>query len=511
LANNSIGKAALILTTNDRGLGRGLDGAYSKLQGFKTSITSSFSNLAIGGALTSLIGGGKIVGDLLDSIREKADLSQQARSLGIPVAAFQAIKAAAASAAVDVGGLTEALINMSGKIAEANAGNQNTAAAFRAIGLEAAALRGKRLDQQFLEIAGALGRVQDSGTRARMALAVLGEEAGKMLLPVLAEGTSRFERFAAEQKRTGEALSQSDALGIERARAALPRIGAAFDGAWTRIVVAAAPSIERVAGVATRILTRLQPLFNAFAEGVSTYYEIVGSFIGEVIDLGSELVSELSGWLGDVFPEAKTLSVREMVFGLFEGIGVAGGYAWDTLKAGAGAFVLGVVGVSDAVTALIEVLADLVDLAGDLPSELGGATFERWAMDLKSFAKDRAETSTEDLRAWGTRQMEAFGNSQSQVHTWFAKLRAGKQDIEQAADKVNAAAQQLGQVLKPNAALDRGSKEDFSARVQWQFQNEQADKNLAEARKVAANTAATVDAVRGLGDQLWRLAPLGGV
>lgn len=510
MAGGTIGKAALVLTTSDSGLGRGLDGAYGKLQGFKNSVIGSFSKLSLAGGATALLGGGKIVGDLIGSIKEKADLSKEAKALGLPVASFQALKAAAESAGVDTNGLKEALINMSGKVSSAAGGNAALSASFAKVGLNAQALKGMGMDQQFLQIADALAAVPNAGDRAQLALQLLGEEAGKKLLPILSQGSAAVKKFADEQKRTGQALSESDAAKIQAAAKAMPRIAAAFDGVWTRITVAAAPIIEKLAGVATKILGKLQPVFTFFADTIGTYYEVLGGVLGEILDLGGELLSELGNFLGEIFNVGEMKSTREYVLDFFEGIGIAGGYVWDTLKAGAGAIVIGFAHISEAMDPIREGMIKLIEMAGKLPDDLGGGMFRRVAEEMRA-SLPRGKAMLEDLKAWGKRQIDGFGNSEGQVTKWFDKLRAGKDEVKGAAEAVNAAAENLSMSkMKDNKAIERGSKEDYSARVQWEFSTEQ-DKQIQEQRKIVNNTKQTADALRDVASQLGRVFAFGGV
>jgi len=510
----SIGKASLILGTTNR-IGAGLEGAYSQINGWKNKVTAAVGGLNIGGlaglagagplgvAFGAAVGGAKLFGDALGRVKDLADTSKLAKNIGVTGEAYMGLAASAERAGVSGDEFGSLLQKGSAKIA---GGSTDAAAALGMIGLNITALKALSPDKQFLAIADGLKNTGDAGKRASVAMKLY-EEGGLKLLPVLTKGSAGLQEFAAEQKKLGLVLSDDSLKAAERAKAALPKIQAAFTGLFNRVAVSMAPLIEAVAANLSKVLAKLGPVFDWVGRAAEAYYGVLGPAVGEVLDAFSAVAQAAGEWIGETFAFAGEFpSIGEVITGVMKFVGVSGAYAWDVIKGGAGAVAVAVSYVITAFQKLVSAFADVLKFAKELPE----AVRPSWANDLgdgaDAFAA-RIGRAAAETDAWGKRQLGAFGQSAVQVEAWFERLKAKKAEVETVAPNVDvpAAAAAAGKA-GANTALIAGTKEELSARIKFdQAGQTVASQQLAEQKKSNLILERTVDK---LGNIELRLAPV---
>ena len=91
------------------------------------------------------------------------------------------------------------------------------------------------------------------------------------------------------------------------------------------------------------------------------------------------------------------------------------------------------------------------------------------------------------------------------VRAWFDKLAAGK-GPKAVGEKIGqAAGEQMAKAFeyRNNPALERGSREEYSARVRWQQESKDGQlKQLEQQRMTAKNTAAAVEQLKVIAAKL---------
>jgi hypothetical protein len=485
MAGTSIGAASLKVVASTNGLSSGLDKAYNTLGSFKSKVTKSFSSLG-GGALlgggigAALVGGTKLFGDAVSTIKELADVGKQAKGLGIASDQFMGLSAAAAKAGVEGEQFTGMLAKLGKKTTDAAAGNKQAADMFARLGLNAAELSKLPLDQQLLKVSTALAALPPGGQQAAAAMGIF-EEAGAKLLPVLAQGGAKLQEFIDKQRKMGTALDPKQMEKVLAAKDALPKAEAAFKGLWNRVVVSMAPMITKIAGVFSKILEKAQPVFDWLARAAEAYFGVYADVFGEILDAIGEVitavgewVSEMTGFTGE-FP-----TIGEVITGVFKSIGIVGAFVWDGMVMGVGTVA---VVVGELLTLFSKIPELLAEVGRAMPDELRPEWFNDLIASGDQFAA-WSKRNGEKMSEWGQGTFKNFGKSAEQVETWFAKR--GKKDSDEMSKALAAAAAPSAAVkweYKPTAAVERGSKEDYSARLKWQQGNASAqDKQLAEQR-----------------------------
>ncbi len=450
MAANSIGKAALILGTASGGLSSGLDKAYGLISGWKGKVAGALAGIGAGLSVS------KIVGD----IGEIATEGNLAKSLGMTPEAFTSINAVAGRFGVDTKSMLEGLIDSAGRVNEAIAGGQMSSI-FQSMGLDAQKMLGMGVEERFYAYADAFGTIQDPAERARAVLKVFGEDIGKLLLPVMSQGGDAIRKMADDAKSAGLVVGEKDMAKVQRAQAAIGRAQAAIEGAWRRVVIAATPVAEFVADLIPKAVSKLGPLFDQAGE-----YAVPA----------------------------------------LHGIAIGAGYVWDTIKAGAGGATVAAALVTEGFGYLVQAFAEVLDLARALPDALrpgwvddfAGAT-RRFEAHVKGTARQARRDGIEAVTSWGesARAMDAWftGWSTDRDKSLAADL---DKKTSRFASAVNAAKDTLGK------ALERGSKDEYSARVKFEFGGVGAvDKQQLEAQ-LKANTllSAVADATKSVAAKL---------
>lgn len=522
--SNAIGRAALLFTSSTQQAEQGMDALYGKMQGLRGRIQGSFQNLNFSSGLgpvsailgpvsagfLAVAGGAKLFGEALGRVKELSDIGIKANSLGVATEQYMGLAAAAKKAGVEGNEFGTLLQKSSAKIA---AGGADVQGVLKAIGLDVKQLQAMSPDKQFLAIATAIKGVDGAGAQSAAAMKLF-EEQGLKLLPMLQKGGAELQAFVQKQIDSGNALGGSEISAAMRAQAAIPKVQAAFDGLWNRIVIGLAPVIETIAGVFTKILAFAQPVFDWLGRAGQAWFGVIGPVVGEIIGLFGELAAAAWEWIsgltdfgGSTFP-----TIGQVITDIFRMIGKAGAYAWDVIKAGAGLVVAGVGGIITVFGHIAQALTDLIKLGGELPDSLGGDVFRDAAAGAQSIT-DGIKSAGQTAMEWGTKQLTNFGKSADAVDQWFDKLEAKKtellDDVEMnaagAIDLATPAAAKGGGNAK-NDAVEVGSTAAVSATARLAQGSEAAlqvaRNHLEEAKKtnttlktLAAKPTVTIGAV----------------
>lgn len=357
------------------------------------------------------------------------------------------------------------------------------------------------IDEALFSLTKRLEGVDDPGEKARIAVDAFGKSGHKML-SLMEGGEDALRGMVGEVKELGTALSETDAGKIEAANDAMTRVQTAVKGLFQRVIVAAAPALEFWSKKLTEFIKKFQPIIDWWARGVETGYKIISAFFDEVV----ALATEVAGWMGEQFTGLfgstdQWMSIEEVITAVFKGIGIAGAYVWDTLKAGAGAVVYAVSFVVDAFAKLSEAFASVVELAKKLPDSVRPEWVDGMVEGTNRFAES-VKGASEGMRTWGKNQIDQFGNSATRVNEWFDRLNEKKKEVETIKPKIDPQAlEEVKAALGENKALVKGSKEEIAVRMKAEQQQEinLARAQLAESRKQTGLQGRTAKAIEEFG------------
>lgn len=531
---NAIGSAALILTTNATKLYAGLAEAGSRSKSMVAKIGSNIgSGLSkslggIGSGIRQLVGGiasiaksgamagigvaaaaaAVSVGVLYKGIASIHDLVQQgdmAKSLGVSPEFFTGLAGAASSYGVELGALFEGLVNMGGKASEAMKGGE-AGNAFRRLGLDVQAFNNMGVESQFAALVQGLNSIADPAERVRIGMQVLGEEAGKKMIPLISKSSDELSKLTSKY-----AVSAGEMSKMKLADDAIRSMTQAAEGLWKQVLVGLAPIIEFFAVKLTSAIESSQPILDTWGQVFSTYWTILVDVIAEVYSAIAEVINEVADWLNALTDVSNWgLSLQSILVGALNAIAVAGGYCWDSLKAGVGMVALAVGKLTESIAWVIRQFSALVTAMKKLPANIRPPGLDSFIAGIDELAAS-TQKSGEQMSNWGVGTFTNFGKSAEQVDKWFGKKSAEWLHKSTAMPRGSGAfvgppappAEKPAQEIKYSAvsAAVQGSKEALS--IEAKYKTEQMtdpkialqQKQLAEQQKQTAAIKEVAEAI----------------
>jgi hypothetical protein len=500
----SIGSAALTLSANGAALQSGLDNAYARIQGWKQRVSASMGQMNISGMLSSfgapgkiaggafavLTGGGKLFSDAVKTINDLSKVGKQAQSIGVASDQFMGLGAAVKRVGIDTDTFTARLARMSSAISD---GTPAASEALKKLGLDAANLKGMSPDKQLLTIADAFKNTGDQGAKASAAQHLFGKSFVDMM-PVLSQGGAALQAFIDKQKEMGNALSNKDMDAVQKAKAAMPKIEAAFSGLWNKTVVAMAPLIEIVGTALSKIVAKLQPVFDWIARADKVLFGVYGAAIGEIIDAIGDAIGAVGDWAKAIFDfGGEWPEVGDVVMKVLQTIAEMGATVADVTRAAIGAVAKGMGWIGGKLLDLRDAIKTLI--RDTIPEDL----MPDFAKKLLA-ADDMATAVFRDLckgmENWGERQMDAIGNWTLQTGEWFKKLRRQKQELDKDFIGPPVPQQQAAFQYHANTALEFGTSADLSARIRFEQEGVDIQKDIKKATEATAeNTKKVADLI----------------
>ncbi len=233
---------------------RKMNREMSDLKGKQNQVSNGFENMSkrIGTAFKALVGAFAVkqiydgLSGLIGKMSEVAEsidkVTDAARGLGIPAQSLQRLGYAASLSGVGMTELEGQLKKMNLSIGQAMNGNESMVDSFNKLGLSMSDLQGKDLDQQFLMIAEALGKVQDKNLQAAMGAEIFGRNYTQALSLVRDGITKNVGEF----DKLGLALTDSQRAAVDAMGDSQNRLGAIWEGFSQKIVAYVAPAFEKL-------------------------------------------------------------------------------------------------------------------------------------------------------------------------------------------------------------------------------------------------------------------------
>lgn len=174
-------------------------------------------------------------------------LAKTADRLGLTTEALAGLQRSAQLTGADVSTLNMALQRMTRRVSEAAQGTGEAKKAIAELGLDAKVLAQLSPDEQFKQIADAMGDVAEQGDKVRLAMRLFDSE-GVKLVNTLAMGSEKLEEQQRVTEKLGVALSRFDASKVESANDSLFSAGQVLEGVVNRVSVELAPVIDDISG-----------------------------------------------------------------------------------------------------------------------------------------------------------------------------------------------------------------------------------------------------------------------
>lgn len=297
MATNSIGSAALILSTNFGGMIQGLNQAGDSIGSWVNMALDKVFLLSNGmqGALTA-IGFPPTFAKSLSDVSESIDkASKKSRVLGVSTATMIGLTHASALAGVQTDDLSKGMQKLARNLASARSGSSEAVSAFAEVGIAQEDLRNLSLEDTFLRTAQAISEIQDPASRIRIAMELFGR-GGAALLPLFESGSRGISNMANEARRLGTAnITDEQALAIEEMNDNWTRVGMSIKGVWTQLLIGLTPVLSDIAKSLVEIWVSFQPIVMTAAQFIQAGWEIVKSAIGSIVSA----IQEIPDWLSN--------------------------------------------------------------------------------------------------------------------------------------------------------------------------------------------------------------------
>lgn len=357
-----IGELAVNVVARTGGMNAGLSRAQKNLKRFQSvasniaaGIAGAFSIYAIRGMINDFTE----LGDSFDKMSQRT---------GVSVEALSGLKFAAEQSGASIETVETGIRNMQRVLLDVQQGSTTAAKTLQMLGLNINELKTLSPEQQFLEMAKAIAKIDDPSRQAALAMELFGKS-GTQLLPMLRQGEAGIEQLMAEAKRLGIVMSEDDAKAAADFRDAMNRLNRAFQGIATQ-----------VASVITPILTKLANTFTSLDAGTRNLVVNIGLFVA---GFGAALV---------IIP--KIIGIFKMLIGAYRALATAqviqqalsGPKGWAVLAGSAVVAGVAVAGLTYAMSDLNSTVADLEQGAADIAN---GELPEVGESAAKSAAKAR--------------------------------------------------------------------------------------------------------------------------
>lgn len=229
-----------------------------------------------------------------------------AQRLGIAVDKLSEFEHAARIAGLDVRTFDTAVQRATRRVAEAAQGTGEAQNAIRELGLDAKALAGIPLDKQFLEITDALGEVQSSSERVRLAFKLFDTE-GVSLLQTINKDRDAFRKAAEDARFLGVSIGVQAAANAEEFQNQMVRLRAALTGVGRAIS-------EEVTPFLTGLLKEL-------ANGIARSREAIANFAKNALRsfiTVSVVVQQVAATISDTWDDLFTIKGFVRILGSFK-------------------------------------------------------------------------------------------------------------------------------------------------------------------------------------------------
>lgn len=328
----TIGNLIVNVLANTGGFGSGMQKAQKHLSGYEKSvakaqkITQTFT--AVLGAVGLSFGASRLWGDLRQTMQQMDALAKTSDKLGIATERLAGLRFAAEQTGVESKTLDMALQRMVRRVAEAAQGTGEAVKALKEMKLEASKLSKLSPDEQFRQIAGAMGQVGAQADRVRLAMRLFDSE-GVALVNTLGLGERGLRDMQREAEQLGIALDREAAAKAEAANDAINRLSKSLQGLKLDLATEFAPQLEEAANMLTEAM-KARKLYQEAGAGKMPFFERAMRISSWGVVAGKKLYDEFY----------KGATERIVGWDVGQGVGMASGkprnYRADYMTPGGG-------------------------------------------------------------------------------------------------------------------------------------------------------------------------------
>ena len=353
------------------------------------------------------------------------EAGKMANRFGIATEKLMGMQHAVALAGGSNDAMAAGMRNMNMQALQAAQGSEESARAFRLLGLDAETFLRLPVDQQFSLVIDRLHGMTNAGLRNAVAQQILGRSAGE-LAGTIFEGSKSFTEATARMKAWGAAISDVDSEKLALANDAITNAKMAAQGLGTTIALAVAPVVKLLADRFSDAAAEA----NGFRDEVSEGMEIASNAVGTGI------------WF-----------VERLQF------------AWAGLKYGAGL----------AIDGIVQALAGLDRAYTDTMNSLANSWVgKRLGMEAREYSATLQEMAVVSSNRVGELkdELDRLANTAKTLDEWKASVAAAfkqaSDDVQREAEKIVAARQSFnaGSGTLPNLKDDTAYQQALAKRIE---------------------------------------------
>jgi hypothetical protein len=198
-----LGKAAHASDKAAEQIRKSFDGLKDYASSFAMGLGAGIAGALAGGALASLI---------TESIDAAEELDRLSQSTGVSVEKLSQWGAVAKRNGLDVGDLAEQINELQAKLSEVDKDTEGAGYALKQLGIDYNELKKLTSEEAFEKVAQGLAKVEDSGAKAAMAMAIGGDEYQKYIAVLNDIGAGGLEAAAITAEQATQAANYKDSL-----------------------------------------------------------------------------------------------------------------------------------------------------------------------------------------------------------------------------------------------------------------------------------------------------------
>lgn len=225
-----LGKAAHASDKAAAEIRKSFDGLKDYASTFAMGLSAGIAGALAGGALVSLV---------TDSINAADELDRLSQSTGVSVEKLSQWGAVAKRNGLDVSDLAEQINELQIKLAETDKDTEGAGYALKQLGIDYKELKKLTSEEAFTKVAEGLAKVEDSGTKAAMAMMIGGDEYQKYIGVLNDIGAGGLEAAAITAEMATQAAHYKDTLA---------KVSTAGDSWVSAIVGGIIPALDETAG-----------------------------------------------------------------------------------------------------------------------------------------------------------------------------------------------------------------------------------------------------------------------
>lgn len=172
---------------------------------------SSFA-MGLGAGIAGALAGGELASLVTESIDAAEELDRLSQSTGVSVEKLSQWGAVAKRNGLDAGDLAEQINELQAKLSEVDKDTEGAGYALKQLGIDYKELKKLTSEEAFEKVAQGLAKVEDSGAKAAMAMAIGGDEYQKYISVLNDIGVGGLEAAAITAEQATQAANYKDSL-----------------------------------------------------------------------------------------------------------------------------------------------------------------------------------------------------------------------------------------------------------------------------------------------------------